>query len=71
MGSNNVVDFQNHLHYLGGKLELLLLRHDGLEDTLLVHVVGSLEGSVNSDEWVTLLDLLFLQVLNVLYWLET
>jgi hypothetical protein len=68
---DNIVDFQDHLNDLGSQLQLLFLRVNRLEDTLLVHVVGSEGHGVNSDEWVLLFDLHFLDVTYIGDWVES
>lgn len=42
IGLDNVVDLEDHLDDLGGQLQLLLLREEGLVDLLLLHIVGAL-----------------------------
>jgi hypothetical protein len=49
----------------------LFLRHNRFEYTLLVHVVSSEVAGVNTNEWVGVFDLHFLNFLNVIDWVQT
>jgi len=65
-GGDNVVDFKDHLNHLSCQFQLLLLGHDGLEDSLFAHVGGALVVGIDSNEWVLKVDLLFSELANVL-----
>jgi hypothetical protein len=66
--SNDIVDFEDHFDDLGGELKLLLLGENTLKDTLLGHVSGALVVGVNTDESAVGLNLLFLDLTYVVYW---
>jgi len=69
--SDDIIDLKDHLHDLGGELELMPLGGGGLEDTLSVHIFGALVVGVNSDEGVGLFDLFFTHLGDVLDGAET
>ena len=50
MRGDDIVNFKNHFNNLSCKFKLLLLGHDGLEDTLLAHVGGTLMVSIDANE---------------------
>lgn len=62
---NDIVDLEDHLDHLRRELELLLLGHDGLKDTLLAHVRRALMVCVDAHEWVLCVDLFFAQLAHV------
>ncbi len=65
-GGDHIVDLEDHLHDLGGELELVALGLRRLEDALLVHVSGALAESVHTNEGVALGDLFLLDLGYVL-----
>ena len=65
-GCNYIVYFEDHLDDLSGELELVALGGSRLKDTLLVHVGRALAQSIDSDEWVLLVDLLLLDFAHIL-----
>ncbi len=65
-GCNYIVYFEDHLDDLGGELKLVTLGGGGLEDALLVHIGCALAQSIDSDEWVLLVDLLLLDLAHIL-----
>lgn len=59
---DDVVNLENHLHDLRGEQELLLLAAEGLNDLLLLHVVGTATHAVDAKARVLLSDLASLNV---------
>ena len=56
---DDIVNFKDHFNDLSCKFKLLLLGHDGLEDTLLTHVGGTLMVSIDTNERILSVYLLF------------
>lgn len=71
LGCNDIIDFEDHFDDLRCKLELLLLRHDRLEDALLEHVVGAEGHGIDTDEGVLLLNLHLLDLAYIFDRVET
>lgn len=63
---NNIVNLKDHLNDLRGKLKLILLGQDGLENALFVHVSSALKVGIDTNERIGFADLLLTQVRNIL-----
>jgi hypothetical protein len=69
--SDDIVDFKDHFNNLGGKLKLVLLGEDRLEDSLFHHVGSSPEHSINTEVCVFLFNLGLSNRGNILNWVVT
>ena len=62
---DDIVNFKNHFNDLSCELELLLLGHDGLEDTLFAHVGGAHMVGIDTNEWILSGDLFFAELADI------
>lgn len=66
MRFDNIIDFEDHLAHLSGKLELLLLRVESFVNALCFHVVSASSKAVHAKVRVVVFLLLGLDVRKVL-----
>ena len=66
MRFDNIIDFEDHLAHLSGKLELLLLRVESFINALCFHVVSASSEAVHAKVRVVVFLLLGLDVRKVL-----
>jgi ankyrin repeat protein len=71
LGCDDIVNLEDHLNNLRGKLKLVLLGQDGLKNSLFVHVGGTLKVGINTNKRIGFTDLFLTQVRNVLNCLVT
>lgn len=62
---DDIVNFKNHFNDLSCELELLLLGHDGLEDTLFAHVGSAHMVGIDTNEWILRGDLFFAELADI------
>ena len=65
---NDIINLEDHLHYLSSQLQLLLLWHHWLEHTLLGHEAWTCVHCVNTNVWRVFFNLHFLNLLDVFNW---
>jgi len=63
---DNIVNLEDHLNDLRGKLKLIPLGQDGLKNALFVHVSSALKVGIDTNKRIGFADLLLTQVRNIL-----